>query len=206
MNADQADKRKEYLDERKLLLDAEQESSKSFDKAMLTLSAGALALSLTYMRGFARDPCCPTVLYIAWMMFGACLLLTTWSFLLSQSALRRQREVLDCTHDGAGGSKTAPCKNKYASATNCLNWLSGIGFTIGVILLTIFAVVNGSAKEPSQMSKDDEIIRAVPPDDYEKAGFVPPKPPKEPASAPADQTPPAESPPSPRAPAPDNED
>jgi hypothetical protein len=39
-----------YLEERKSLVDAEREGSRSFDKAILTLAAGAFGLSLTFIR------------------------------------------------------------------------------------------------------------------------------------------------------------
>ena len=38
-----------YLEERKLLVDAEREGARTFDKAILTLAAGALALSITFL-------------------------------------------------------------------------------------------------------------------------------------------------------------
>lgn len=38
-----------YLEERKLLIDAEREGARTLDKAILTLAAGALALSITFL-------------------------------------------------------------------------------------------------------------------------------------------------------------
>jgi hypothetical protein len=192
MNADQADKRKEYFDERTLLVNAEQESSKSFDKAMLTLSAGALGLSLTYMRDFARHPCCSALLYIAWAMFGLCLLSTAWSFLLSQSGLRRQRQIneLDCFSVGPNTPNPKSRRNRYANATNCLNWLSAIAFSFGLIVLTLFAIANFPTRDAIDMSKHPKVVRGVPGDeDYVKHGFVAPTPPKPPGSVSENETP-----------------
>ena len=39
----------DYHKERKVLIDGEWEAARSFDKAMLTLSAGALGLSITFI-------------------------------------------------------------------------------------------------------------------------------------------------------------
>lgn len=141
MNRDQPDRRNEYLDERKLLIDAEREQSRSFDKAMLTLSAGALALSLTYMADFVVSPSGQGLLYAAWILFSISLLATAWSFLISQSALRKQREILDAIH---GDKRRADrhSKNTLGRVTNCLNLCSVIAFTVAVAMLAAFAILN----------------------------------------------------------------
>ena len=41
----------QYFDERKMLSDAERAAGEGFDKTLLTLSAGAIALSVTFVRG-----------------------------------------------------------------------------------------------------------------------------------------------------------
>jgi hypothetical protein len=39
----------QYLDERKLLIESERAAAEGFDKTLLTLSAGAIALSVTFV-------------------------------------------------------------------------------------------------------------------------------------------------------------
>ena len=60
-------KYQQYLDERKLLIDAEAEGARSFDKAIMTLSAGALGLSLTFIKEIVCHPHGSTL----WLLIGA---------------------------------------------------------------------------------------------------------------------------------------
>lgn len=137
---DDDEKRKTYLEERKLLIDAEREAARGFDRAMLTLSGGALGLSITFIRQVAPTPYDKTMLYVAWGGFTLALLSTLLSFLFSQSALRKQRDILD--QDYAGKIPAHQQKNLLAIITNCLNWLSIVFFIVGVIFLAMFAQQN----------------------------------------------------------------
>ena len=44
------DDTKNYLEERKLLIEAQQQSYQQFDKAILTLSSGGLGVSIIFLR------------------------------------------------------------------------------------------------------------------------------------------------------------
>jgi len=137
---------KVYLEERKSLVDAEREGSRLFDKAILTLTAGAFGLSLTFIRQMAPDIKSGTafMLVYAWVGFCVSLLSTLISFLTSQSACSRQREILEAEyfHNSSGHDKKANLKNKFAIWTKWLNILSIFTFIIGVIFLAIFSIVN----------------------------------------------------------------
>lgn len=134
--------RETYLEERKSLVEAEREAAGSFDKAMITLSAGALGLSITFIRELAPMPQSETValLIIAWGGFIVALLSTLSSFLFSQSAMRRQRDILDLDYEGAPPAQAM--KNIPATITNMLNWFSIACFIIGVIFLALFSISN----------------------------------------------------------------
>ena len=116
-----------YREERNSLVDAEREGSRSFDKAVLTLSAGALGLSITFLRQIAPSPIPGTVvvLIFAWIAFGLSVLCTLSSFLTSQRAIGRQREILDEIY-----SKKIPnenwsgLKNPWSTVTSILNVIS----------------------------------------------------------------------------------
>lgn len=182
---DNGEKRKTYLDERKLLVDAERESARSFDKAMLTLSSGALALSITFIRQIAPVPRSEAYLYFAWGGFILALLCTLVSLLSSQSTLRKQREILDSKNRGQPTASEQ--KNVMSGVTNFLNWFSILSFIVGVLWLTAFAVKNLSIQEV--MMSDKTSSAAQQSSEIEKRGFVPPKPPVEqPSDKP--QTPP----------------
>lgn len=56
-----------YLDERKALIDAEREGARLFDKAILTLTAGAFGLSLAFIKQIVTVIKCGTLL---WLIIG----------------------------------------------------------------------------------------------------------------------------------------
>ena len=131
MNKDEQDSREEYLRERELLIKIESEMSKSFDKAMITLSAGALALSITFIDKLIASIVVGKVyLVLSWIGFVVALMSILISFLLSQSAFRKQREILDHVYSGAGNQKS----NCFSIITNWLNIIS-ISFFIIVIFM-----------------------------------------------------------------------
>lgn len=181
-----------YLAERKSLIDSEKESSQQFDKTIITLAAGALALSLTFINQISPHPKIWTLyfLFFSWFTFCGSMLSTLISFLTSQAACRKQRQILEV--DFCSADQTANMKNNIAIITNRLNYLSIGLFIMGVILLTIFSISNIVTKEENRMSDTKKVVKSqVPPElpkrpisttdtDKKKAGYVPPSSPKKP--------------------------
>ena len=131
---------KTYFEERKTLIEMEVRSAESFDKAMITLSAGALGLSITFLHDIAPHPRLIWLLWIAWGGFILSLLSTLLSFLLSQWACRRQRDILDSRSRNEPQATEQP--NRPAQATGILNWASIICFIAGVVFMAIFSIRN----------------------------------------------------------------
>ena len=134
-------KYKTYIDERASLNTAEKESSQFFDKSVLTLAAGALGLSLTFIDKIAKTPKESTFpfLYLAWIFFCASLLSTLISLLTSQHACRKQREILEKDYFEEQSVNTC---NLQAKVTSFLNWVSIILFILGIVGLIIFSILN----------------------------------------------------------------
>jgi hypothetical protein len=128
-----------YLEERKSLVEAERESAQTLDKFLITLSAGALGLSITFIRQIAPDPGWLWLLYVGWGGFALSLLAVLMSLLFSQSALRSARDNLDRLYSG---QEDLDSRNRWGSATNALNFASILSFVAGVAFLAAFAVVN----------------------------------------------------------------
>lgn len=84
------------MDERRALVEAEKSGSQQFDKAILTLAAGALAISLTFIKNIAPHPKDWTIYFLlaSWIGFIISLVCTLCSFLTSQAAFRKQIEIL----------------------------------------------------------------------------------------------------------------
>lgn len=161
---DENNEYKIYLEERKILIDAERDTAQQFDKAILTLAAGALALSITFINQIAPEPEPNSICYLitAWSLFALSILSTLISFLSSQAACRQSRDVLDQQISGITSSK----KTSAHTVTNILNYFSIGSFILGVIFLVIFSSIN-LLREVEVMSNKGEDI----------AGFVPQRPP-----------------------------
>lgn len=165
-----------YLEERKLLIDAEREGARSLDKAILLLAGGAIGLSLTTLDKFDIGN---WFLYAAWVSLVFSIVLTLFSFLTSQRACSRQREILDLEWK-AGDAKIRDENNGWATATTWLTVFSIFSFVVGTSLLCYFAVTNLPKQERSMARKDYGFTpQKVPAKPLEK-GFTPPKPPGRP--------------------------
>jgi magnesium-transporting ATPase (P-type) len=137
MEQNKQEEYKVYLEERKQLIEAERETAQQFDKAILTLAAGALALSITFINQIAPNPKPHSIYFLvgAWILFCASLLSTLISFLTSQVACRKQRDILD-------NKISSKKNNKAASWTNGLNYCSIVFFILGVVSLIVFSAIN----------------------------------------------------------------
>ena len=134
-----------YLQERNSLVNAELEQARQFDKYILTLAAGTFGLSLLFIRQLVPSPEQGTIclLVTAWIAFGASILTTLISFLLSQTACSKQREILKTWYKKKDTElREEGMKNVFAIWTRTLNWTSMSLFIIGVVLLIIFSAVN----------------------------------------------------------------
>lgn len=124
---------------RRLLVDSEQKSIESFDKAVLALSGGALGLSMAFLNGFvgpAREVQTFWLLF-AWCCWAASLILTLSSFWLSARAMRRAVQQLDDYKIGQerpGGF--------WDWATGTLTLLGGLTFIVGVFAMKVFIWFN----------------------------------------------------------------
>ena len=171
-----------YLEERKLLVDAEREGARTFDKAILTLAAGALGLSVTFVDKIAPLPQATTLwlLVASWISFGFSIIVTLSSFITSQWACIRQREILD-TEWLNSSQEQKSIQNCWTRVTNALNVVSILSFVTGVIFLCLFAFVNLSKEAAmSEKKKDYGFTPQKPPATPLEKGFVPPKPPEKP--------------------------
>lgn len=135
-----------YLEERKFLLDAKREGSRSFDKYVLTLSGGAFGLSLTFVRQIVPKiiPGTFWLLIAAWAGFTVSILIILISFLTSLHACDRQIQIVEDEffHKQIDKEKKDKNENRLTSWTNWLNIISILTFMIGIIFLIAFAISN----------------------------------------------------------------
>jgi len=131
------------FEERKSLLNALLDQSRSFDKYVLTLAGGALGLSLVFIQQIAPQPSAETIGFLvgAWSAFGASILMTLISFLFSQKACEKQIEILNGLLNRSLDPDRLP-PNLYRTVTSLLNWISMATFVAGVASLSTFAIRN----------------------------------------------------------------
>jgi len=118
--------------ERKRLTDLHEKATDSFDRAVMTLSGGALGISLAFIHDVAPHPHHKWVLGVGWIMFAASLLLILLSFLTSERAIVGMVARLD----------RAEAEIPRGKWTDYLNWASASAFILGVVFLVLFAWLN----------------------------------------------------------------
>jgi len=129
-----------YLDERRLLVDGEVQVAGRFDTSVLTLSGGALLLSMTFIKDIVHgSPKGTWSLLVAWVLLGTAIGVMLVSLLTSQKAYRKQRDILDEELDKP--NKQAKY-NSWACATKWLNRMSIALFLVGVVFLGCFTIRN----------------------------------------------------------------
>jgi divalent metal cation (Fe/Co/Zn/Cd) transporter len=118
-------------DERKLLIDVKRDAARSFDQTMITLAAGALGLSLTFVQQLATKPAeWRAFLSAAWVCFGFALVSILISFILFQYAIDARINLRE------------QIAQRWDKWTRRANWTSLISFTLGVTALLLFSVKN----------------------------------------------------------------
>lgn len=134
------EERKEYLEERHLLIHLEAEAYKSFDKILLTLSSGAIILSLT----FINKPAKLIHLYLvvlSWIFWTISIFFQIISCHITAKATRREQAILNKQYKNENDTEDSS-SNQFSGWPTKINTLTFISFGIGVILFIIFASIN----------------------------------------------------------------
>lgn len=136
-------------DDKKLLADLTAEirkrqvsSSENFDKSVLTLSSGGLAVSLGFLKDFLPidKSIWAWALYTSWGALTIATVVTMLSFLASARALDYQQEAGQLYYQRGDDSKIHG--NPWDRVVIWMNRLSGASFIAGVILTTLFVAIN----------------------------------------------------------------
>lgn len=124
---------------RRLLVGLEQKSTEAFDKAVLSLSGGALGLSIAFLNNIRGQNAAERDDFLlgAWILWATSLVLTLISFWLSSRAMQMAIKQLDegrLAQEHPGGL--------WDMATKLLTPLAGLGFIGGVVLMIVFVHSN----------------------------------------------------------------
>jgi hypothetical protein len=122
-----------WTTDRERLLALHESTTQAFDKAIMTLAGGALAVSISFIHDVAHHPRHKGIIGASWSFFVLSLLLILWSFLTSERATRRM------IHQMADPDAESIPEGRM---TDWLNWGSAGSFLVGVVCLVLFAVLN----------------------------------------------------------------
>lgn len=143
---------------RRLLVGAEQKAQEDFDKTVLTLSGGALAVSFAFVKDILGDG--PIIhagwLVAAWMQWALSVTSMLSSFYVSRLALRQT--ILDCDAEARGDECGTP-GGKYLWPLRVLNACGAIFFVGGVLAMTVFVATNISQR---QQKPGADMVAKVP--------------------------------------------
>jgi hypothetical protein len=107
---------------------------------MTGLAAGALGISVAFIKDIAPHPVYTGWLAVAYLGFGLALLLILFSFMFEQKAYRQQRVILDAI--ARNTPKERLPRNWWSMTTLILNISSVVVFIVGAIGIAMFAWLN----------------------------------------------------------------
>lgn len=146
-----------YAKERERLNSASLEAGGRYDRIVITLGGGALALSLTFIEKIAPSPCLGTIwiLIVAWSSLLVCVVLQLLALASSQDAVRLQIERLDAEYgyyfasdnpEDAVRNRMPEDMNRFTVRATRFNDWSRYALICGMLLLFAFSAVNMSTK------------------------------------------------------------
>ncbi len=136
-----------YDEASRRLNEAANEAARKFDKVMVSLSAGAFALSIAFLKAIAPVPVAKELLIAAWACFGLAITSISFAFLFSQYSAMKAHENWNRYIDDMATPQADPvppsrATNRYSTITEVLNWVSICTFVLGLLCMVLFAVAN----------------------------------------------------------------
>lgn len=129
--------RNEYMDERRLLAGLEAESYRSFDKALLTFSSGAIALSVTFFEKFNAGLSC--LLIVSWGLWLLSIIFQLFSYLVGAKAMREESAILSEQYKNYN---IEPRENSYTGWSTKINISALVSFLLGTVIFLLFIIQN----------------------------------------------------------------
>ncbi len=155
---------KDDAEYRNLLIDIEQRVSEQFDKTMLTITGGSLAISLAFIKDVIGDGTMQVgwLLVTSWACLTTCLILILVSFYFGLLAYRKAQDQVD--------DKTIKQETPGGGYSTILSMCNAFGIALlcaGLITLFTFAyfnltkeIPNGSKTNPSTSATTNPTAKA----------------------------------------------
>lgn len=155
-----------------------QYNTEKLDGAILTLSSGFLALSVTFLKDYSAEHI--WLLITSWIVFCLTILSTLASFICSRVGLNVQLELVQ---------EKRTEENKWLRPTQILNIAPSIAFSVAIVLVVVFVSLNLGGDMGKKVLREDgaDILRIrqanddrgadIPPPPRQKEKQPPPPPP-----------------------------
>ncbi len=124
---------------RKDLVERQQKLNESYDKLIITLSGGSLALSITFLKDIigSNEIYYPFLLLIAWGLFVLSLTSILGEILFGIKAYKKAIQQVD---DNTIHEEKVGGKSSYWSSV--AHWIASISLVLGLLSISIFAFLN----------------------------------------------------------------
>ena len=133
-----------------------------FDKAILSLSGGTLAVSIAFIKDLVppTELVCLPLLLASWVLLGLSIASTVVSFLFSQNAYARQTASAE-RYFVDGEQEARETENPFSLITSRLNYFSAACFLSALLATIIFAGLNLSRANAKMGTKETEMSEAA---------------------------------------------
>lgn len=153
-----AERYKNYIEQRRRLDSNALAIAEKYDQWVLTISGGALGVSLTFLEKISSSPISGSVpiIGVAWFCFVLSLLAGLYAIRFSSKSLVEQIVILDAEYDKFSrttkpeamlGDPVRSRKNQYRAKVLIASEISLWSLILGTVLLCVFSIVNLSANQ-----------------------------------------------------------
>jgi hypothetical protein len=142
----------EYCREREKLHDAALETGGRYDRAVLTISTGALGVSIVFVEKLAPNPALYTApaLIVGWLLLLASVVFQLLALEGSQTATNEQIRILDRQYGAIFKHETAAnyehlyeqAENKAVKRVTLFNSISLWALVAGIVSILVFSSIN----------------------------------------------------------------
>ena len=136
-----AEHRELLRDDRRELIDAHRDNSRSQDRTVLTLSGGALVLSIAFVSDISTNPSWEGLLIVAWVRFALSVAALLLAFPVATKRIDDQiAAITQDIYQYQSAPPTPPKKQK--NWIGRLNATALVGFYVGLVAIGVFATIN----------------------------------------------------------------
>jgi hypothetical protein len=141
-----------YLRERSFAAEVERDQTRFIDQSVLSLSGGALGISLAFVDKFigASGAALPLFLAIAWGALVSSIVAVLVGMHVSQWAI--DRHIRDLERYSIAPTGTAFPSNPWAKCTSVANAIASLLFIVGIICLLVFVYANYTSTPTARLS------------------------------------------------------